>query len=82
MVSPGISSTSSISIITTRLQLISSEAPILSLNLPLYAKPEGLKKILLEIEKKEFDGLVLYNDGLQSLPRCQDVMGVVNRIRF
>ena len=43
---------------------------------------EGLKKIFLEIEKKEFDGLVPYNDGLQSLPRCQDVMGVVNRIRF
>ena len=46
IVSPGISSTSSISIITTRLQLISSEAPILSLNFPLYARPDGLKKIL------------------------------------
>ena len=43
---------------------------------------EGLRKILLEIEEKEFDGLVPYNDGLQTLPRCQDVMGVVNRIRF
>ena len=43
---------------------------------------EGLQKIFLEIEKKEFDGLVPYNDGLQALPRLQDVMGVINRIRF
>jgi hypothetical protein len=43
---------------------------------------EGLQKIFLEIEKKEFDGLVPYNDGLQTLPRLQDVMGVINRTRF
>jgi len=43
---------------------------------------EGLQKIFAEIEKKEFDGLVPYNDGLQTLPRLQDVMGVINRIRF
>ncbi len=41
-----------------------------------------LQKIFSEIEKKEFDGLVPYNDGLQALPRLQDVMGVINRIRF
>ena len=43
---------------------------------------KGLQKIFSEIEKKEFDGLVPYNDGLQALPRLQDVMGVINRIRF
>ena len=43
---------------------------------------EGLQKIFLEIEKKEFDGLFPYNDGLQTIPRLQDVMGVINRIRF
>jgi hypothetical protein len=43
---------------------------------------EGLQKIFLEIEKKEFDGLAPYNDGLQTLPRLQDVMGVINRIRL
>jgi hypothetical protein len=43
---------------------------------------EGLQKIFLEIEKKEFDGLLPYNDGIQTLPRLQDVMGVINRIRF
>ena len=43
---------------------------------------ECLQKIFLEIEKKEFDGLFPYNDGLQALPRLQDVMGVINRIRF
>jgi len=43
---------------------------------------ECLQKIFLEIEKKEFDGLFPYNDGLQTIPRLQDVMGVINRIRF
>ena len=43
---------------------------------------KGLQRIFSEIEKKEFDGLVPYNDGLQALPRLQDVMGVINRIRF
>ena len=43
---------------------------------------KGLQKIFSEIKKKEFDGLVPYNDGLQALPRLQDVMGVINRIRF
>ena len=43
---------------------------------------EGLQKIFLEIEKKEFSGLLPYNDGMQTLPRLQDVMGVINRIRF
>jgi predicted ABC-class ATPase len=43
---------------------------------------EGLRKIFSEIKKKEFDGLFLYNDGLQTIPRLQDVMGVMNRIRF
>ena len=43
---------------------------------------EGLQKIFLEIEKKEFDGLLPYNDGLQTIPRLQDVMGVINRIRL
>jgi len=43
---------------------------------------EGLQEIFLKIGKKEFDGLVPYNDGLQTLPRLQDVMGVINRIRF
>jgi len=43
---------------------------------------KGLQKIFLEIEKKEFDGLFPYNDGLQTIPRLQDVMGVINRIRF
>ena len=43
---------------------------------------EGLQKIFLEIEKKEFDGLFPYNDGLQTIPRHQDVMGVINRIRL
>ncbi len=42
---------------------------------------EGLKKIFLRIEEQGFDAIVPYNDGLQSLPRCQDVMGVINRIR-
>ena len=43
---------------------------------------EGLQKIFSEVEKKEFDELIPYNDGLQALPRLQDVMGVLNRIRF
>ena len=43
---------------------------------------EGLQKIFLEIEKKEIDELLPYNDGMQTLPRLQDVMGVINRIRF
>jgi len=43
---------------------------------------EGLQKIFLEIKKNEFDGLLPYNDGLQTIPRIQDVMGVINRIRL
>jgi len=43
---------------------------------------EGLQKIFLEIKKNEFDGLLPYNDGLQTIPRLQDVMGVINRIRL
>jgi hypothetical protein len=43
---------------------------------------EGLREIFSEIKKKEFDGLFPYNDGLQTIPRLQDVMGVINRIRF
>jgi hypothetical protein len=43
---------------------------------------ECLQKIFLEIKTKEFDCLVPYNDGLQTIPRLQDVMGVINRIRF
>ena len=43
---------------------------------------KGLQKIFSEIEEKEFDELTPYNDGLQALPRLQDVMGVLNRIRF
>ena len=42
----------------------------------------GLQEIFLEIKKKGFDGLSPYNDGLQTIPRLQDVMGVINRIRF
>ena len=42
---------------------------------------EGLQKIFLEIEKKQFDELIPYNDGLQALPRLAEVMGVLNRIR-
>jgi len=43
---------------------------------------EGLQKIFLKIKKNEFDGLLPYNDGLQTIPRLQDVMGVINRIRL
>ena len=43
---------------------------------------EGLQKIFLEIKKNEFNGLLPYNDGLQTIPRLQDVMGVINRIRL
>ena len=43
---------------------------------------EGLQKIFLEIKKNEFDGLLPYNDGLKTIPRLQDVMGVINRIRL
>jgi len=42
---------------------------------------EGLQKIFLEIEKKQFNELIPYNDGLQVLPRLAEVMGVLNRIR-
>ena len=42
---------------------------------------EGLQKIFLEIEKKQFNELMPYNDGLQALPRLAGVMGVLNRIR-
>jgi len=42
---------------------------------------EGLRKIFFEIKGKEFDELMPYNDGLQALPRLEDVMGVLNRLR-
>ena len=42
---------------------------------------EGLKTVFAELEKKGFDTLVPYNNGLLTLPRQQEVLAVLNRIR-
>jgi predicted ABC-class ATPase len=42
---------------------------------------EGLRLIFREIEERGFDPLLPYNNGLLTLPRLQEVMAVLNRIR-
>ena len=42
---------------------------------------EGLKIVFAEMEKEGFHPLVPYNNGLLTLPRRQEVLAVLNRIR-
>lgn len=41
----------------------------------------GLKIIFAEMEQTGFGPLVAYNNGLLTLPRRQEVLAVLNRIR-
>lgn len=45
------------------------------------ANVQGLKRIFREIGDGHFDSVLPWNNGLLALPRLQEVMTVLNRIR-
>jgi hypothetical protein len=42
---------------------------------------QTVQKILKEIENGELDSITAYNNGKLALPRSQDVLAVLNRLR-
>jgi len=42
---------------------------------------QTIQKILKEIESGELDSITPYNNGKLALPRYQDVLAVLNRLR-